>query len=79
MGQTYSEHGGKLDVCHCGETASSGFFLIVQDNMIRLLRMYPACQIPIALASVASAMEFYNLTLRGKAVLIGDGAETAFE
>ena len=78
MGQTYAENGGKLEVCDFGETASSGFFLIAQDNMLRLLRMYPSCQIPIVLASVASAIEFYNLTLRDIAVLIGAGAKTAF-
>ena len=79
MGQTHAEHGGKLEVCDFGETASSGFFLIAQDNMLRLLRMYPSCQIHIALASVASAMEFYHRTLRDIDFLIGAGAKTPFK
>ena len=79
MGQTHAEHGGKLEACDFGETSSSAFFLIVQDNLLRLLWMYPARQIPIALASVAIAMEFYNRTLWDIAFLIGDGAKTAFE
>lgn len=43
-----------------GKTVSTGYFFGAQGNLIRLLRMYPVCQIPIVLASVSSASTYYN-------------------
>ena len=61
------------------QTDSAGFFFAAQCNLIRLLRTYHACQIPIVLAIAASLMTLYNLTLLDIMFTVGAGAAASFE